>query len=69
MLQKDSHRWRSAKKGVRKKLEKFTGKHQGLSLFFNKVAGLIKKRLQQRCFHMNFAELLRTPPGDCIWND
>ena len=53
------------KKGVLTNFTKFTGKDLCQSLFFNKVAGLspatlLKKRLWYRCFHVNFAELLRT---------
>ena len=40
---------------------KFTGKYQCQSLFFNKVAGLLKKRLWHRCFPVNFAKFLRVP--------
>ena len=54
------------KKGVLSNFAKFTGKHMSPSLFFNKVAGLrpatlLKKRLWQRCFLVNFAKFLRTP--------
>ena len=53
------------KKGVLKKLAKFTGKHLSQSLFFNKVAGLrpaslSKKTLWHRCFPLNFVKFLRT---------
>ena len=53
------------KKSVFGNFTKFTGKHLGQSLFFNKVAGLrpttlLKKRLWHRCFPMNFAKFLRT---------
>ena len=45
---------------------KFTGKHLGQSLFFNKVAGLrsatlLKNRLSHSCFPVDFAKFLRTP--------
>ena len=40
------------KKGVLKNLTKFTGKHLCWSLFF-------KKRVRQRCFPVNFADLSR----------
>ena len=44
---------------------KFTGKHLCQNLFFNKVAGLpaslLKKRLWNRCFPVNFSTFLRTP--------
>ena len=54
------------KKGVLRNFTKFTGKHLCQSLFFNKVAGLrpatlLKKRLWNRYFPMNFAKFLRTP--------
>ena len=52
------------KKGL-KDFTKFTGKHLCQSPFFNKVAGLrpatlLKKRLWQRYFPVNFAKFLRT---------
>ena len=52
--------------GVFKNFAKFTGKHLCQSLFVNKVAGLklatlLKKRLWNRCFFVNFAKFLRTP--------
>ena len=43
-------------KSVLKNLAKFTGKHLCWSLFFK-----MKKRLQHRCFAVNFAKFLRTP--------
>ena len=65
------------KKDVLRNFAKFTGKHLCQSLFFNKVAGLrpatlLKKRLWQRCFPMNFLRFLRTPllqntSGGCFW--
>ena len=47
------------KKGVLNNLAKFTGKHMCWSLVLNKVAGLraailSKKKLQHRCFPVNF---------------
>ena len=39
---------------------KFTGKHLHQSPFLNKVV-LLKKRLWQRSFPVNFAKFLRTP--------
>ena len=51
------------KKVFLRNFAKFTGKHLGQSLFFNKVAGrpatLLKKRLWPRCFPVNFAKFLR----------
>ena len=49
------------KKGVLKNFLKFTGKHRCQSLFFNKVAGcnVIKKRLNFRCFPVNFAKFFK----------
>ena len=43
----------------------FTGKHRGRILFFNKVTSLrpktlLRKRLQHRCFSVNFPKFLRT---------
>ena len=54
------------KKGVLRNFAKFTEKHLCHSLFFNKVPGLrsailFKKRLQHRCFPVNFVKFLRTP--------
>ena len=51
-------------KGVLKHFAKFSWKHQGQSLFFNKVGGLrpatlLKKRLWYSCFPVNFAKFLR----------
>ena len=52
------------KKGVLKNFTKFIGKHLCWSLFFNKVAGLspetlLKKRLQHRCFFVNFVKFFK----------
>ena len=54
------------KKGVLRNFAKFTGKHLGQSLLFNKVAGLrpatlLKGRLWHRCFPVNFAKFVRAP--------
>ena len=55
------------KKGVLKNFVKFTGKHLCQSPFFNnkvedlRPATLLKKRLWQRCFPVNFRKFLRTP--------
>ena len=54
------------KKDVLRNSAKFTEKHLCQSLFFNKVAGLrpptlLKKRLQHRCFPVNFVNFLRKP--------
>ena len=62
---KSSHRRCSLKKDILKNFAKFTRKYLYQSLFFNKVAGLrpatlLKKRLWQKCFPVNFANLLRT---------
>ena len=56
----------SVKKGVLRNFPKFTGKHLGQRLFFDKVArirpaALLKKGLWHRCFPVNFAKFLRTP--------
>ena len=60
-----SHRWCSIKKGALRNFAKFTGKHLGQSLFFNKVGGLrpatlLKKRTWHSCFPVSFAKFLRT---------
>ena len=54
------------KKGVFKIFTKFAGTHLCQSLFYNKVAGLraatlLKNRVWQRCFPVNFPKFLRTP--------
>ena len=53
------------KKGVLRNSTKFTRKHLCQSLFFNKVAGfspatLLKNRLWNGCFPVNFVKFLRT---------
>ena len=53
-----------------KKFRNFTEKHLYRSLFIDKVAGmmsatLLKKRLQHRCFLVNFAKFL-TPNANII---
>ena len=58
------------KKGVLKNFAKFIRKNMFRSLLFNKVAGwrpqtLLKGGFQQRCCHMNFAKLPKTP---ILWN-
>ena len=55
-----------SEKGVVKSFPKLTGKHLCWSRYFHKVAGfwpvtLSKKRLQHRCFPINFMNFLRTP--------
>ena len=52
--------------GVLKSFGKFIGKVPVLQSLFNKVAGLmptilLKKRLLERCFRVNFAKMFRTP--------
>ena len=53
------------KKGVLKNFAKFTGKQLCQSLFFNKLQGspttLLKKKLWDRCFPVNFVKFLGTP--------
>ena len=48
------------KKDALRRFTKFTGKHLCQSLFFNKVAGLLKKGLWYKCFPVNFVKFLRT---------
>ena len=65
-LYRSSHPEVFCKKDVLKNLTEFTGKHLCQSLFFNKVAGLklatlLKKRLWQRYFPVNFVKFLRKP--------
>ena len=62
---RNSHRRYSARKGVLKNFEKFTEKRLCQSLFLNKfvdlrLATLLKNRLWQKCFPVNFAKFLRT---------
>ena len=62
---RSSHQRCSRKKGVLKNFAILTGKHLWQTLFFNKVAGitpanLLKEKLCQRCFPVNFAKFLRT---------
>ena len=54
------------KKNFLNKFEKLSIEHLHQSLFFNKVtelrpATLLRKRLRQKCFPVNFFELLRIP--------
>ena len=61
---RSNHQRCSLKKVFLKNFRKFSGKHLCWSLFFNKVsrlrpATLLKKRLQQRCFPVNFVKFLR----------
>ena len=66
----------STAKGVLNIFAKFTGKHLSQTLFFHKVAGLrpatlLKERLWDRCFPMNFAKplgapILTTSVSDCF---
>ena len=58
---RSSHRRCSMWKGVHRNFAKLTEKHLCHSLFFNKVPGLLKKRLSHRCFPANFVKFLRTP--------
>ena len=60
-----------SKKVVFKSFLKLKGKHLCRILFLNKVwskaagllpATLLKKRLQDRCFSVNFAKFVRTTP-------
>ena len=65
LMYRSSHERYSVRKGVLRNLAKFTGNHLCQGLFFNKVAGLrpatlLKKRLGQRCFPVNFAKFLKT---------
>ena len=62
----------SMKKAALKVFTKSEKTRVSLSLFFNKVATVLKKRLWYRCFPVNFLEFFRnifykTPPGDCFW--
>ena len=57
---RSSHQRCSVKKSVLRNSAKFTGKDLCKSLFFNKVATLLKNRLWHRCFPVIFAKFLRT---------
>ena len=62
---RSSHRRCSTKNVALKNFAKFPGKHLCWSLSFKKVAGLrpatlLKERLHQRCFPLNFANFFRT---------
>ena len=48
-------------KSALRNFAKFAGKQLCQSLFFNKVATLLKARLCHSCFSMNLAKLLRRP--------
>ena len=61
IIDRSSHRRYFVRKGVLRNFPKFTGKYLYQSLFFNKVAGLRRKRLWHRCFPMNFAKYPRAP--------
>ena len=66
MFRSSRHRRCSVTKSVLRNFSKFTGKHLFQILFFKKVAGfrtatLLKNRLWQRCFLVNFEKFLRTP--------
>ena len=61
LLYRSSHQRCSLKKVFLKNFTKFTGKHLYWSLFFNKdsrlsSASLLKKKLQQSCFPVNFVK-------------
>ena len=60
---RSSHRRCSVRKAVLRNFAKFTRKHLCQSLFFNKVLGwpatLLKRKLWNRCFSVNFEKLLR----------
>ena len=66
VISRSSHPEMFCQKDVLKNFTKFTGKQLCQSLFFNKVVGLrpatlLKKRLWDRCFPMNFVKFLRSP--------
>ena len=49
--------WRDSKESV---FWRYSVKKMCQSLFFNKVAGLLKKTLGRKCFPVNFEKFLRT---------
>ena len=63
---RSSHQRCSIKKSVFRDFAKFTRKYLCQSLYLNKVTGLrpatlLKRRLWNRCFPVNFAKFLRKP--------
>ena len=61
-----SHRRCFVKMSILTSFTKLTGKHLCWSLFFNNVADrrpatLLKKRLQPKCFPVNFPKYVRAP--------
>ena len=63
IINRNSNRRCSVRKGVLKNFKEFTGKHLCQNLFINKglrSVTLLKKRLWHRCFPVNFARFLRT---------
>ena len=61
----NSQNTEAATEGFLKNFNKLIGKCPCQSRFFNKVAGLrpanlLKKRLQHKCFSVNFVKFLRT---------
>ena len=67
LLKTSSRRPEAAAKSVPRNSANFPGKQLCQRLFFNKVAGLLKKSLWHRCFSVKFAKFLRIPPEDCFW--
>ena len=75
-----SSHWNSyVKKGVLRNFANFIGKRLcrslfliGLQVFRPEAFSFIKKRLQHRCFPVEFTKFLRTPnlrsENDCFWN-
>ena len=64
-MYKSSHQRCSFKKEFLSNFTKFKGKHQCWTLFLNKGSGLrsatlLKKRLQEKCFSVNFVKFWRT---------
>ena len=43
------------------KISQNSQENKCVSLFFNKNAGLLEKRLRHRCFPVRFAKISRTP--------
>ena len=65
ILDRSSH-WRcSVRNDVLRNFTNFTGKNLSQALFMSepKACNFIKKRLWHRCFLVNFAKFLRTPPA------
>ena len=67
MTERRSHWKQLVKKNFLKISQKFTKKLLCGSLFLITLLAMLKKRLQHRCFLVNFAKFLKKTPYDCFW--